>query len=105
MERNCISRHHACIGVLISGCLNSRDSFGSTVEPLNKDTFGTSRFERLSECVYTRVLLACPLLGGLFSFGVSFIGGFGRFVLFRSVLYQKFHCSFNDNIPLLFLGR
>ena len=26
--------------------------------------------------VYKRVLLACPLLGGLSSFGVSFIGGF-----------------------------
>ena len=24
----------------------------------------------------TRVLLACPLLGGLSSFGVSFVGGF-----------------------------
>ena len=29
--------------------------------------------------MYTRVLLACPLLGA-------------RFVLFRSVLYQWFHC-------------
>ena len=28
------------------------------------------------ECVYTRVLSACPLLGGLSSFGVSFIGDF-----------------------------
>ena len=49
-----------------------------------KDTFVTSHcVERLSSfrgdflySVYTRVLLACPLLGGLSSFGVSFIGGF-----------------------------
>ncbi len=27
------------------------------------------------ECI-SRVLLACPLFGGLSSFGVSFIGGF-----------------------------
>ena len=57
----------------------------STVEPLNKDTFGTSCFVlcRLFqrwfsiECVYTN------------TFGLSFVG---RFVLFRSVLYQRFHC-------------
>ena len=50
-----------------------------TVEPLNMDTFGTSfveRFVLFQHSVYTRVLLACPLLGGLSSFGVSFIGGF-----------------------------
>ncbi len=29
--------------------------------------------------VYTRVLLVCPLFGGLSSFGVSFIGGFTVF--------------------------
>ena len=50
-------------------------------EPLKKETFRTSRFvlvERLSssrgiECVYMhiRVLLACPLLGGLSSFGAE----------------------------------
>ncbi len=26
--------------------------------------------------MYTRILLVCPLFGGLSSFGVSFIGGF-----------------------------
>ena len=36
--------------------------------------------------MYTRVLLACPLLGGLSSFGVSFVG---RFVLFWSVLCRE----------------
>ena len=30
--------------------------------------------------MYTRVLLACPFIG--------------RFVLFRSVLYRRFHCIF-----------
>ncbi len=49
------------------------------------DTLGTQRFVLCREVVpfqvilygvYTRVLLACPLLGGLSSFRVSFIGGF-----------------------------
>ena len=57
----------------------------NTLEPLNKDTFGTSRFVEVVlfqrqfsiECVYKS------------TFGSSF----GRFVLFRSVLYRRFHCK------------
>ena len=60
--------------------------FGSTVEPLNKDTFGTSHFvlcrevvffqRRFSiECVY-KSTFGLSFVGRLFSFGVSFIGGF-----------------------------
>ena len=59
-----------------------------TVEPLIKDTFGTSLYREVvlfwrwfyTGCV-TRVLLAYPLLGGLSSFRVSFIGGFTVFPL------------------------
>ncbi len=47
------------------------------------DTFGTHFVERLSSfggyfawSMYTRILLVCPLFGGLSSFGVSFIRGF-----------------------------
>ena len=48
------------------------------MEPLNKDTFRTSHFIRLSffRGDYTRVLSACPLLGGLSSFRVLFIRDF-----------------------------
>ena len=37
----------------------------------------------------TRVLLACPLLGGLSTYRVSFVG---RFVHFLCVLYRRFLC-------------
>ncbi len=46
------------------------------------DTLGTQHFVLCREVVlfqrsvYTRVLLVCPLFGGLSSLGVSFIGGF-----------------------------
>ena len=63
----------------------------TTVKPLNKDTFGNSRFsfvERLSSfrgdfllSVYTRVLLTRSLLGGLSSFGVLLRNPFPYFVL------------------------
>ena len=58
-------------------------AFPDTVEPLNKDTFGTRRF------VFCREL-GCPLLEVIFhrlcireyTFSLSFVG---RFVLFQSV--------------------
>ena len=44
--------------------------------------------------MYTRVLSACPLLGGLSS---SFIGGF-------TIMVRTFHCCPNFWIPELFEG-
>ena len=50
-----------------------------TVEPPNKETSGPavlSFIERLEVIFYRLLISACPLLGGLSSFRVSFIGGF-----------------------------
>ena len=84
-----------------------------TVEPLNEDTFRTSRFGcPLLGVIFYRVciheyfrlvlfwevcpLLECPLLGSVSSFRVSFIG---RFVLFWLVLYWEV-CPLSE-CPLL----
>ena len=60
---------------------------------LIKDTFGTSRFVLCREVVlFSEVFyLECVYMS---TFSLSFVG---RFVLFRSVLYQRFHCTVNTS--------
>ena len=60
-----------------------------TAEPLNKDTFGTSRFVLCREVVLFQrrfFLIECVYKS---TFSLSFVG---RFVPFQSVLYRRFHC-------------
>ena len=70
------------------------------------DTIGTHPYrlsfvERLSsfggyfvQSVYTRAHLVCPLLGGLSSFGVSFIGGFTVLLYLTKVPRRIFVMAF-----------
>ena len=59
----------------------------NAVEPLNKDTFGTVLWRKVlifyGVCIQEYFWL-------VLTFGLSFVG---RFVLFQSVLYQRFHCN------------